>query len=65
MNEVLKKYLTSLNAHSVEKQSIEEYKDEMVNKVIPEIAEAVKERQRLAAESRLWPVTRPRTSAED
>jgi molybdopterin synthase catalytic subunit len=47
MNEVLKKYLTSLNAHSVEKGSIEEYRNEMVNKVIPEIAEAVKERQRL------------------
>ena len=32
MNEVLKKYLNSLNAHSVEKVSFEEYRNEMHTK---------------------------------
>ena len=60
MNEALEKYLAGLNAKPIDQSTIEKYRNDMVTEVIPVIAKAVKERQRLAAESRLWPVKRPR-----
>ena len=61
MNKSLKNFLSQLNAQPLDPEILDEYKKEMTERVIPEIVDAVKERQRLAAESRINPIRRPAT----
>lgn len=58
MNASLRNYLKSAQAKEVSQDIIFAYQEEMTNSVIPEISEALKERQRLAAEARQWPGTK-------
>jgi hypothetical protein len=58
MNESLRNYLKKSQAKEVSQEIMVAYQEEMTNSVIPEIAEALKERQRLAAEARQWPGTK-------
>jgi uncharacterized membrane protein len=65
MNNSLKQYLEDLGAKAVDDDALKDYRREMEERVVPGIVQAVKERQRLAAESRLAPVQRPPTPAPE
>jgi tRNA A-37 threonylcarbamoyl transferase component Bud32 len=58
MNEALKSYLNNSQAKEVTREVLKEYEKEMKDSIIPQIAEALKERHRLAAEARQWPGTK-------
>jgi hypothetical protein len=65
MNESLKQYLTDLGGRQVDDDAFRAYRREMEDSVVPDIVRAVKDRQRLAAESRLAPVQRPPAPKQD
>jgi hypothetical protein len=65
MNESLKKYLDALpNVQPVDSQAFGEYLKEMSDSVVPQIDEALREQQRLNAESRVLAVLAMRPSTD-
>ncbi len=60
MNESLKKYLDTLpSTRPVDAATLSAYIQEMTEQVVPQIDEALREQQRLNAESRVLAVPRP------
>lgn len=60
MNESLKKYLDTLpGTRPVDAETLSAYIQEMTEQVVPQIDEALREQQRLNAESRVLAVLRP------